>query len=107
YHVQGIHRQMLGSTDDVNSPQADWARHGKLGQPYGVPSPRLRDGATDEEIWVSFVATQGARAGRPDPDDPGPIPARADGESMRALLARLIREKIVSEAVALGWFTDE
>ncbi len=107
YHVQGIHRQMLGSTDDVNSPQSDWARHGKLGQPYGVPSPRLRNGATDEEIWASFVATQGARAGRPDPDEPGPIPPRTAGESVRALLARLIREKSASEGVDLGWFTDD
>jgi choline monooxygenase len=107
YHVQGIHRQMLGSTDDVNSPQADWPRHGKLGQPYGVPSPRLRAGVSDEEIWASFVATQGARAGRPDPDDPGPIPERHEGESMRTLLARLIREKCAAEGVDLGAFTDE
>jgi choline monooxygenase len=107
YHVQGIHRQMLGSTDDVNSPQADWARHGKLGQPYGLPSPRLRGGATDEEIWASFVATQGARVGRPDPDDQGPVPPRHDGETIRALLARMIRERQAAEGVELGAFTDE
>lgn len=107
YHVQGIHRQMLGSTDDVNSPQADWPRHGKLGQPYGIPSPRLRDGATDDEIWASFIATQGARIGRPDPDDPGPIPERRDGESMRALLARMIRERGSADGVDLDAFTDE
>jgi choline monooxygenase len=107
YHVQGIHRQMLGSTDDVNSPQASWDRHGKLEQPYGLPSPRLRDGADDEEIWMSFVETQGARVGRPDPGDPGPVPPRRDGESIRALLARMIRELQAADGVDLGAFTDE
>ena len=28
-------------------------------QPYGIPSPRLRDGATDQEIWESFVRDAG------------------------------------------------
>ena len=39
YHVQGIHREMLGSIDDVNAPQRLWDRHGVSYQPYGVPSP--------------------------------------------------------------------
>ncbi len=49
YHVQGIHREMLASTDDVNSPQRLWNRHGKLASPTasrrpacgaGPPTPR-------------------------------------------------------------------
>ena len=31
YHVQGIHREMLPMCDDVNSPQAIWEHHGRLG----------------------------------------------------------------------------
>jgi len=106
YHVQGIHRQMIPSTDDVNSPQETWERHGKLGQPYGVPSPRLRGGATDQEIWESFVATQGARTGHPDEANPGPLPERRDGESVRDLIARLIREQATAEGIDLDDFDD-
>ena len=40
YHVQGIHREMLGMADDVNGPQVIWPRHGRLVQSYGLPSPR-------------------------------------------------------------------
>lgn len=107
YHVQGIHRQMIPSTDDVNGPQEVWERHGRLNQPYGIPSPRLRDGASDQQIWESFCATQGERVGRPSGGDPGPVPEREPGESMRTLLARLIRERAVEQGVDLDDFTDE
>ncbi len=106
YHVQGIHRQMIPSTNDVNGPQEVWERHGRLNQPYGIPSPRLRDGATDQQIWESFCATQGERVGRPSQDDPGPVPEREPDESVRTLLARLIRERQRSEGVDLDDFTD-
>jgi choline monooxygenase len=106
YHVQGIHRQMLPSTDDVNGPQAVWERHGRLNQPYGVPSPRLRDGASDQEIWASFCATQGERVGRRGDEDPGPVPERARGESVRSMLARMIRDRCAAEGVDLGGFND-
>jgi phenylpropionate dioxygenase-like ring-hydroxylating dioxygenase large terminal subunit len=106
YHVQGIHRQMIPSTDDVNGPQEVWERHGRLNQPYGLPSPRLRAGASDQEIWESFCATQGERVGRPGREDPGPVPERAAGESVRALLARMIRERAAAEGVDLTAFTD-
>jgi nitrite reductase/ring-hydroxylating ferredoxin subunit len=106
YHVQGIHRQMIPSTDDVNGPQEVWDKHGRLNQPYGIPSPRLRSGATDQEIWESFCATQGERVGRPSRDDPGPVPERREGESVRTLLARLIRERAAESGVNLDDFTD-
>jgi phenylpropionate dioxygenase-like ring-hydroxylating dioxygenase large terminal subunit len=106
YHVQGIHRQMIPSTDDVNGPQEVWERHGRLNQPYGIPSPRLRDGASDQEIWESFCATQGERVGRPSREDPGAVPERQPGESVRTLLARFIRERQAAEGVDLGDFTD-
>ncbi len=106
YHVQGIHRQMIASTDDVNSPQHTWERHGKLGQPYGVPSPRLRNGATDQEIWESFVATMGERAGKSGKEGPGPHPPLADGETMRDVLARMIRETAAAKGADLSAFDD-
>jgi hypothetical protein len=106
YHVQGIHRQMIPSTDDVNGPQEVWERHGRLNQPYGVPSPRLRDGATDQAIWESFVATQGERVGKAGREDPGPVPERAPGESVRALLARMIRERGAAAGIDLAGFDD-
>jgi len=106
YHVQGIHRQMIPSTDDVNGPQEVWARHGRLNQPYGIASPRLRGGASDQEIWESFCATQGERVGQSGREDPGPVPARRDGESVRSMLARMIRDRSAEEHVDLGAFDD-
>jgi phenylpropionate dioxygenase-like ring-hydroxylating dioxygenase large terminal subunit len=106
YHVQGIHRQMIPSTDDVNGPQEVWERHGHLNQPYGIPSPRLRSGASDQEIWESFCATQGERVGQPGREDPGPVPVRAPDESVRSMLARMIRERAVERGVDLAAFDD-
>ena len=102
YHVQGIHREMLASTDDVNSPQTLWNRHGKLGQPYGIPSPRLRGGATDAEIFRSFVETQGARIGVEDPEAPAPeVP---EGSTMRDVLERMLRDTAAGKGLDLGRF---
>ena len=81
YHVQGLHREMLAMTDDVNSPQQLWNRHGKLEQPYGVPSPRLRDGASDQEIFDAFVAVMGTRIGKPTTEPAGPVPDIPAGET--------------------------
>ncbi len=102
YHVQGIHREMLESTDDVNSPQQLWGRHGALGQPYGIPSPRLRGGATDAEIWRSFVLTQGARIGVTDPDTP--VPPVPDGQTMREVLEQCLRDEAAGKGLDLGRF---
>ena len=102
YHVQGIHREMLASTDDVNSPQRLWNRHGKLGQPYGIPSPRLRGGATDAEIWRSFIQTQGARMGVTDPDTPAPgVP---DGSTMRDVIEQAVRDEAATKGLDLSRF---
>jgi phenylpropionate dioxygenase-like ring-hydroxylating dioxygenase large terminal subunit len=105
YHVQGIHREMLASTDDVNSPQRLWDRHGKLGQPYGIPSPRLRGGATDAEIWRSFVQQQGARIGITDEDTPAPeVP---EGSDMRAVIEQCLRDEAASKGLDLSAFDTE
>ncbi len=87
YHVQGIHREMLPSVDDVNSENRLIGRHGCLLQPYGIASPRLRNGATDDEIWQSLMVTQGGRYGidrhRPRAR-PAAAPGRNDARSVRA-----------------------
>ena len=95
---------MLASTDDVNGPQIAWDRHGKLNQPYGIVSPRLSDGASDQEIWDSFCATQGERVGKP--SSPGPIPARESEESVRDLIVRLIRLRGQESDLDFSDFSD-
>lgn len=104
YHVQGIHPEMLGSIDDVNTEQHVWDRHSVSHQRYGVASPRLRD-RSDQVVWDSFVVTQGARMG---PQFSGASPAPrtapqpAEGESMRDVIAAKIREHQSTRGVDIG-----
>ncbi len=107
YHVQGLHREMLPMTDDVNSPQQLWDRHGKLEQPYGLVSPRLRDGATDQEIYDAFVAVMGTRIGKPTTEPAGPAPAVPDGASMRDMLADAVRVTAAKAGADLSSLTTE
>ncbi len=107
YHVQGLHREMLPMTDDVNSPQRLWRRHGKLEQPYGVPSPRLRDGATDQEIYDAFVEVMGTRIGRPTSEPAGPVPEVPPGQSLRDVLAEQIRRTAAATGVDLSQHTTD
>lgn len=94
YHVQGIHREMLGMTDDVHGPQIVWGRHGRLIQPYGLSSPRLGRALANEEIWNAFVDVMGVRVGASmDPASRPPCPPVRDGETMRDVLARLVVER--------------
>ncbi len=102
YHVQGLHREMLPMTDDVNSPQQLWNRHGKLRQPYGVPSPRLRDGASDQEIFDAFVTVMGTRIGKPTTEPAGPVPPIPAGGTLRDVLAEGIRSTAAASGVDLG-----
>lgn len=92
YHVQGIHREMLPMVDDVNSPQRLWDHHGKLEQPYGLASPRLRGGADDQTVWEAFITIMGARIGKEMKGDPGPVPGVPEGETLRSVLAGMVRD---------------
>ena len=105
YHVQGIHREMLASVDDVNSVNRLYGRHGSLFQPYGIPSPRLRDGASDQEVWESIIVTQGARYGQ-NSEDPGPVPPIPESGTMRDLLQRLLLERAGGEGRDLTHLTQ-
>ncbi|MDH3706457.1 MAG: aromatic ring-hydroxylating dioxygenase subunit alpha, partial [Acidimicrobiia bacterium] len=90
YHVQGIHPEMLPMVDDVNSPQQVWNHVGKLSQPYGIASPRLRD-VSHQQVWDGFVEVMGGRIGIHDPDEAGPAPDVEPGEPFRDHLAERIR----------------
>lgn len=98
YHVQGIHPEMLPSCDDVNSKNTLYGRHGMLLQPYGIPSPRLGGGTTDQEIWTSLMVTQGARFGVSS-EEPGVAPPVPAGETMRDVVEDIARER----ATEKGW----
>jgi hypothetical protein len=93
YHVQGIHREMLPMCDDVNGPQGVWDRHGRLIQPYGLPSPRLRDRPDGQRVWEAFVEVMGNRVGLPaDRAAAGDAPPVLEGETMREAIARRVVE---------------
>lgn len=105
YHVQGIHPEMLRMVDDVNSPQVIWERHGRLTQPYGVASPRLRGGATDQEIWEGFVEVMGGRIGIGEGNDAGACPPIPEGSTLRDVLAGMVRAHFLAkEGVDLARF---
>jgi phenylpropionate dioxygenase-like ring-hydroxylating dioxygenase large terminal subunit len=63
YHIQGIHREMLGHVDDVDAPQRLWRRHGASYQQYGVPSPRLGRRVADDVVWDTWMRNMGSRLG--------------------------------------------
>jgi choline monooxygenase len=104
YHVQGIHREMLGMADDVNGPQVLWDRHGRLVQSYGLPSPRQRRPGGDAEVFASFIEVMGARIGVEDVDAPVPeIPA---GRDLRSVLASMVRDVNREKGLDLSGYTD-
>lgn len=87
YHVQTLHREMLGSIDDIDAPQEIWGHTGVSRQLYGVPSPRLAR-ADDQTVWDSFIVTQGGRMGITEPCPAPPVP---EGETMMDVIAARIR----------------
>jgi choline monooxygenase len=105
YHVQGLHSQMLGCLDDVNSTQELLGRHSVSRQPYGVPSPRLGRNVAPQTVWDSFVVTQGGRMGV---DETGEVPTIPEGQTVRDVIAQTIREHHrSSRGVDLSRFSTE
>ncbi len=103
YHVQGLHREMLASIDDVNAPQRIWDRHSASYQDYGVPSPRLGRDVDDQDVWDAFVITQGGRMG-PAYKDPCPTPDVPDGQTLRDVIAQKIRDHQATLGVDLSGY---
>ena len=101
YHVPGLHPEMNPSMDD-DIPQRVWEHTSCSQQDYGVPNRRLRDLA-DDDVWRSFVLTQGARAGY---DEKAPMPDLA-GRSVRDVLAEGIVATSAANGVDLSGFTAE
>jgi choline monooxygenase len=92
YHVQGIHREMLGSIDDIHATQHLWGLHGVSYQDYGVPSPRLGRDVSAQQVWDSFVITQGGRMGA-EYVEPCPMPEVPAGQTIRDVIADLLRRE--------------
>jgi choline monooxygenase len=105
YHVQGLHREMLPSVDDVNGPQRLWRHHGKLEQRYGLPSPRFRETPSIDAVWYSFVEVMGARVGASDPSSPPP--SVGPDETLRDVLAGMLREVGKSQGVDYERFSND
>jgi choline monooxygenase len=105
YHVQGIHREMLPMCDDVNGPQQVWRRHGKLEQPYGLSSPRLRDRPDDQRVWEAFVHIMGNRVGRDLEGDAGPAPQVPPGSTLRDEIAAIIRQRAAAQGLDYSHLT--
>lgn len=105
YHVQGIHREMLGMADDVNGPQVIWHRHGRLVQSYGLPSPRQRRPGGDDEVFASFVEVMGGRIGIEDKS--APMPPVPEGETLRQMLARMVRDVNREQGIDLSAYADD
>jgi phenylpropionate dioxygenase-like ring-hydroxylating dioxygenase large terminal subunit len=101
YHVQGLHPELLGSIDDIDAPQKVWGRTSKSEQNYGVPSPRLRNGVSDLDVWTSFIVTQGTRMGI---EEPCPLPPLEPGQTVQELIAERIRDTQAAAGVDLSRF---
>jgi len=104
YHVQGIHREMLGMADDVNGPQVIWHRHGRLVQSYGLPSPRQGRPGADEDVYASFVEVMGGRIGVE--DKASPMPPIPEGDTLRGMLARMVRDVNSAQGIDLSDYDD-
>jgi phenylpropionate dioxygenase-like ring-hydroxylating dioxygenase large terminal subunit len=104
YHVQGLHREMIASMDDIDAPQVVWGHTSKSSQRYGLPSPRFRGGLDDQSVWDSFVLTQGARMGV---TEQCPAPVVGDGETLADVIAARIRAVQAERGVDLSRFDTE
>jgi choline monooxygenase len=104
YHVQGLHREMIASMDDIDAPQVVWGHTSKSSQHYGVASPRFKSGLDDQTVWDSFIVTQGMRMGI---NEPCPAPELADGETVTDAIAARVRATHAAEGVDLSRFSTD
>jgi choline monooxygenase len=105
YHVQTLHPELLRCIDDIHAPQEIWGHAGKSHQPYGVVSPRLAGKLTDDEVWNSYIDTQGGRMGI---TENTPLRELAEGETVQDVIAEQTRTFYATKDVDLtGYTTDQ
>jgi phenylpropionate dioxygenase-like ring-hydroxylating dioxygenase large terminal subunit len=103
YHIQGIHREMLGHIDDVDAPQKLWHRHGVSYQNYGVPSPRLGRNVPDEVVWDTWMNNMGQRLGV----EPGtPMPEIPEGSTVQDVIARGLVSHYAEKGVDISMYDN-
>jgi choline monooxygenase len=103
YHIQGIHREMLGHIDDVDAPQKLWHRHGVSYQNYGVPSPRLGLNVAPETVWDTWMNNMGSRLGVA----PGtPMPELPEGKTAQDLIGEGMIAHFAAEGVDLSSYDN-
>jgi phenylpropionate dioxygenase-like ring-hydroxylating dioxygenase large terminal subunit len=103
YHIQGLHPEMLASVDDVHAPQVVWGTASRSVQQYGVPSPRFKDGRTDQQVWDSYIVTQGERMGV---KESCPVPEIPPHETVQSVIADRIRAHQAERGVDLTGYSD-
>lgn len=105
YHIQTLHPELLRNIDDVNAPQRLWGHTGKSEQVYGLASPRFKSGLSDQEVWDSFVVTQGQRMGI---TEACPVPEIPEGETLMDVIAARIRAHVAGTiGTDLGGFDTD
>ena len=103
YHIQGIHREMLGHIDDVDAPQKLWHRHGVSYQNYGVPSPRLGRDVPDEVVWDTWMNNMGQRLGV----EPGtPMPEIPEGQTVQDVIAQGLVAHYAEQGVDISMYDN-
>jgi phenylpropionate dioxygenase-like ring-hydroxylating dioxygenase large terminal subunit len=104
YHIQGLHPEMLATLDDINSGQHVFGRHSVSKQPYGVPSPRLGRNVPDQDVWDSFILTQGGRMGI---TESCPVPEVPSGRTVQDVIADHVRSHQAGRGVDLSGYTTD
>jgi choline monooxygenase len=103
YHIQGIHREMLGHIDDVDAPQKLWHRHGVSYQNYGVPSPRLGRNVPNQTVWDTWMNNMGQRLGV----EPGtPMPEIPEGKTVQDVIAEGLVAHFAAEGVDISMYDN-
>jgi choline monooxygenase len=103
YHIQGIHREMLGHIDDVDAPQKLWHRHGVSYQNYGVPSPRLGRNVPNETVWDTWMNNMGQRLGV----EPGtPMPEIPEGQTVQDVIAQGLVAHYAAKGVDISMYDN-
>jgi phenylpropionate dioxygenase-like ring-hydroxylating dioxygenase large terminal subunit len=104
YHIQGIHREMLGHIDDVHATQRLWGRHGASYQRYGVPSPRLGRDVPDETVWDTWMQNMGSRLGL---GAGSPMPEVPEGRTVQDVIAQGIVAHNAARDVDLSGYDSD